>query len=628
MSDSIDDFFADVGQQSVVQDPFRFKARLRIGAEAFTVLSKAENLKDFVNLFSGSVAAAGVAGATWYGGLGTLGSIGLSIGLVSTPIGWLAAAGVAGGAAVFGLNRLIKKAKKGAVDEVPKYVNTPLDVLATNMVNLMLPPMVYISGADGTYDEREREIVIRHFVEGWGISQSFIEAQYDFLVADGGQFDVEAWSEAIGQLSESKDISYEEICADLICALEAVGDADGVREESENQAIEEIRATLVRESKFLVINSSSVSDFVSGRALSVKDSSVAKWITKLFVAGDRGVSKSVEKLRIERLPTLWLLGKTGAGKSSFIKNLTDYTHVPIGMGFMPCTQTMDEYFYPEEKPLIKLLDTRGLGEAGYDSSSDVEAASEASDLIIVVAKLDEPNQDDVLKVLRGASRFDVSKHLLVLHTGQFNDGDPQIQRALAFNQRQFDEAWHGLVSHVRIDLYDENHIGRLEIEDVFKSTLPTIGLLIEDEKLSGIKAEKLAVIHPTILRYSGINAAAGAMPVVGSVSALAAQGAMIKAIAEHHGIEWSQQALVEFFSALGVSFVASQLASVGGRTLLSTVPMGGSVLSGGLSFASCYAIGRLADYYFFRKKNGVQSSEQELQSVYNEMFKAGQAVSA
>ena len=60
MSDSIDDFFADVGQQSVVQDPFRFKARLRIGAEAFTVLSKAENLKDFVNLFSGSVAAAGL----------------------------------------------------------------------------------------------------------------------------------------------------------------------------------------------------------------------------------------------------------------------------------------------------------------------------------------------------------------------------------------------------------------------------------------------------------------------------------------------------------------------------------------------------------------------------------------
>ena len=203
---------------------------------------------------------------------------------------------------------------------------------------------------------------------------------------------------------------------------------------------------------------------------------------------------------------------------------------------------------------------------------------------------------------------------------------PQIQRALAFNQRQFDEVWYGLVSHVRIDLYDENHIGRLEIEDVFKSTLPTIGLLIEDEKLSGIKAEKLAVIHPTILRYSGINAAAGAMPVVGSVSALAAQGAMIKAIAEHHGIEWSQQALVEFFSALGVSFVASQLASVGGRTLYQQFLWVGRFYLG-LSFASCYAIGRLADYYFFRKKNGVQSSEQELQSVYNEMFKAGQAAS-
>ena len=143
-------------------------------------------------------------------------------------------------------------------------------------------------------DEREREIVIRHFVEGWGISQSFIEAQYDFLVADGGQFDVEAWSEAIGQLSESKDISSRR---DLRRFDLRAGSRRGCRRgsrESENQAIEEIRATLVRESKFLGINSSSVSDFVSGRALSVKDSSVAKWITKLFVAGDRKVSKSVE----------------------------------------------------------------------------------------------------------------------------------------------------------------------------------------------------------------------------------------------------------------------------------------------------------------------------------------------
>ncbi|OQX04763.1 MAG: kinase, partial [Thiothrix lacustris] len=63
------------------------------------------------------------------------------------------------------------------------------------------------------------------------------------------------------------------------------------------------------------------------------------------------------------LPTLWLLGKTGAGKSSLIHALTGDTKIAIGNGFQPCTQTAQAYDYPSTTPLLRFLDTRGLAEA-------------------------------------------------------------------------------------------------------------------------------------------------------------------------------------------------------------------------------------------------------------------------
>lgn len=628
MSESLDEFFSKVGDESVVQDPFRFKAKLKIGSAAFGVLSKAENLQDSMNILTGSAAGAALMGTAWFSGLGTLGTLGLSLGLVTTPIGWIAAAGVGGGAVVFGLQKLLKKAKKSAIDEVPRYINTPLDILAANLVNLMLPPMIFVSGVDSEHKDTERETILNYFVEEWGISRSFIQDRYNELILSGGHFDLKAWSESVGQLSESKDIAFEELCEELIQALETISDADGVRLDSEQDAIDAVKASLTREETFFGMSWASFKNSVSEGVNSLNDLDASKWVSKVFEASERDVSESLELLRVERIPTIWLLGKTGAGKSSFTKNLTGYAHIPIGMGFMPCTQTMDEYLFPETEPLLKVLDTRGLGEAGYDFSEDVKIASEISDLIVVVAKLDEPNQSDVLAALKGAEKFGVSDNLVVLHTGESNDSNDQTQRALRHNQAQFDSVWHGDINHVRVDLYDSNHAGHGEIEKALASVLPSIALLIEEQKRDGLEAEKLALIHPLILRYSGLSGAAGAMPVIGSVSALAAQGAMIKAIADHHEIEWSNQTLLEFFSALGLSFALTQAASLGSRSLLSTVPIAGSALSGMLAFATNYGLGRVADYYFFRKKNGIETSEKELQDLYKEMFTTGKTASA
>jgi hypothetical protein len=56
-------------------------------------------------------------------------------------------------------------------------------------------------------------------------------------------------------------------------------------------------------------------------------------------------------------PVVWLLGKTGAGKTAI--PLTGDPRAVIGEGFEPCTRTAAFYDVPAEAPLLRFLDTRG-----------------------------------------------------------------------------------------------------------------------------------------------------------------------------------------------------------------------------------------------------------------------------
>ena len=79
----------------------------------------------------------------------------------------------------------------------------------------------------------------------------------------------------------------------------------------------------------------------------------------------------IEEIPNVALPVVWLLGKTGAGKSSLVRALTEQTEAEIGNGFQPCTRSARSYDFPPDQPLVRFLDTRGLGEAGYDPAEDL-----------------------------------------------------------------------------------------------------------------------------------------------------------------------------------------------------------------------------------------------------------------
>ncbi len=65
-------------------------------------------------------------------------------------------------------------------------------------------------------------------------------------------------------------------------------------------------------------------------------------------------------------PVVWLVGKVQSGKSSIIRSLTQSTEAEIGQGFRACTRTARVFDFPGQAPIIRFLDTRGLGEVAYD----------------------------------------------------------------------------------------------------------------------------------------------------------------------------------------------------------------------------------------------------------------------
>ncbi len=122
-------------------------------------------------------------------------------------------------------------------------------------------------------------------------------------------------------------------------------------------------------------------------------------------APDKTVSADAARARAQGIaPVVWLLGKTGAGKTALVSALTGDTRAAVGEGFAPCTRTAAFFDMPAEAPLLRFLDTRGLGEASYDASADIDWCEQQAHLLLVVMQVADPSQEAMLaRVAAGAA---------------------------------------------------------------------------------------------------------------------------------------------------------------------------------------------------------------------------------
>jgi uncharacterized tellurite resistance protein B-like protein len=257
LNEELDDFFS-ASKETVVREPLKFKAALGIGDRVYGLLRAREHMTTFTEAIGIGTTAAGVASSsvvagTFFASSGfvasTLSAIGLGATAV-TPIGWVIAAGVISSGAYAGVTHLMERSKDNGLIVIPKYINTPLDVIAVALIELMLPVSLKIAHADGEMHEAEDRAIHDFYTEEWGYCSVFVTR----LIAEyRDQLDAVSYSAITDSLvkycTDSKDCDKEAIMTTFMAHLRRVVEADGVIDEAERVEIDYLSTLLIAKSE-------------------------------------------------------------------------------------------------------------------------------------------------------------------------------------------------------------------------------------------------------------------------------------------------------------------------------------------------------------------------------------------
>ncbi len=330
----------------------------------------------------------------------------------------------------------------------------------------------------------------------------------------------------------------------------------------------------------------------------------------------------------QTLPTLWLLGKTGAGKSTLIQALTGASQVAIGNGFQPCTQTAQVYDYPEIKPLLRFLDTRGLAEAGYDAREDMAACEDRSHALLILLKADDPEQSAVLNALKQVRQSGKIRQFLVVHTGIELIADPEQRlQAIQHHQAQLEALMGHRLPQVAVDFVGNSGAVNVEaLRQHLVGMLPILAHVHQENNHATQEERNFAHLKPEILWYASVAGASDVVPAVGLVGVPSIQAKLLHSLAKQYGVEWNKKALRDFMSALGISFGIYYASRLGVRQLVKLIPVYGQTLGAAtaatLSFASTYALGRVACKYLYHQLHGENLLSEDLKCLYDEALKS------
>ncbi len=354
------------------------------------------------------------------------------------------------------------------------------------------------------------------------------------------------------------------------------------------------------------------------------------------------------------LPVVWLLGKSQSGKTSIIRALTDSPVAEIGNGFRPCTRTARLYDFPAEAPVVRFLDTRGLGEVAYDPAEDIRFSESQAHLVLGVMKATDLGQDAVFEVLRAVRRRHPQWPVLIAQTGLHEGYLPDAEHLLPY---PFDrEPWPLAVSNdlTRALLAQRDGLGRLPGPVALRwvpidLTLPEDGLEPADYGLDalwaaigqvssldlqarlrgdpGVRDTFARAAHPHIVGYALAAAGVGALPVVDLVAVPAIQAKLLHSMAVLYGQGWTRREVSEFLGLLGLGVGVGYGSRLVGRALVKLVPYLGQTL-GALwgataSGATTYALGKAAGHYFGACRVGERIDAVDLRRIYTQALASG-----
>jgi uncharacterized protein (DUF697 family) len=338
-------------------------------------------------------------------------------------------------------------------------------------------------------------------------------------------------------------------------------------------------------------------------------------------------------------PVVWLVGKVQSGKTSIIRTLTKASDAEIGAGFRACTKTARIFDFPNEAPIVRFLDTRGLGEAGYDPSADIAFCEGRSHLILAVVKALDIGQRALLEVMHEARQRHPDWPLVVAQTSLHeayargaghvvpypfhSEGGEQtsdaLAKSLAHQKAEFGKLpGDGAITFVPIDFtlpgdgfVPVDYGCEALIAALITAAPAAVAVALAELPASSSAEARRADAH--ILGFAVAAGASDAVPIAGMVAVPMVQAAMLRQLAKLHGVEWDRRAYSEFLGALGTGTLVRTASTFGIRQLVKLVPGYGQTIgaaaAAAASFAATYAIGKAADYFLGRRQRGVRAEE-------------------
>lgn len=350
-------------------------------------------------------------------------------------------------------------------------------------------------------------------------------------------------------------------------------------------------------------------------------------------------------------PVVWLFGKVQAGKTSIIRALTGAERAQIGSGFAPCTRWAARYDFPDpDFPLVTFLDTRGLGEAGYDPHEDVVAFRDEAHMLLVVVKAKDMALEGLLQALAAVVREKPGWPIVVAQT-TLHEGYPSgmldhvapypftqdplpgnvpvdLVRALSFQQTLFADI--PVRRFVPIDFtlpedgFTDAFYGREALLDALAEAHPHA--LYETFRQLPILTRELKGLHfrhaqPYILAYALAASAIAAAPLpVADLPVLSAlQLKLFHTIASLYRQTLDKKTILEVAGTLGMSILFRQ----GARSLLKVIPGFGNVISSAYAGAATYALGCALCFYYQEVFDGHIPQPEQLKAFYQEKFVEG-----
>ncbi|WP_146287845.1 TerB family tellurite resistance protein [Gemmobacter aquaticus] len=618
------------GLTRVVADPMRFKAKLAIGEDAYASLKATRTLGELWQV-TGVAAAGGVAASSTTVASAFFGSWITGLGLVTavTPVGWVVGAATAAGAAGWGVIHLLRRYEGSRVQKVPRFITTPLDLLGASLFDLIGALALMVAREAEQIDETERAAIRDYFVQEWGLDPDYVARALPLIEAGLDDASIEGIARALADFKrENPDCNYDAMTAEVVTFLTEIAEADGQVSEAESAAIARIGKVFRDAAPWSVGKLvGAASDGVGSLASSVAETPGWIW-GKLAGKAPAEVDPPEDVAKpAPPVPVVWLLGKTGAGKSSLVRAMTGASAAEIGNGFVPCTRTSLAFDYPPAEPVMRFLDTRGLGEIAYDPAEDLAACHDAAHVLLVLARLDDPVQGAVAEALLLARRGRKLPALLV-HTAPDLVADPEARaRVRHANQSRLDTAWGEPLPSVELDLGNPDSADLSALAETLTGILPSVALFLDRQSATDAEEAEFLRNRGLVLRYSGMASAGGAVPVplVGAASVPVLQARMLAELATRYGIDWDRSKLAALATALGVSVVGGQALRLVSRQLVSLIPVigqtAGPVLGAGWGFGSTWALGRAAAWWMFQLRAGKPVDVEALRTRYADALK-------